>query len=177
MDARTEKLMELEPVMRPVIAGTIETVEALLDTNFPGRFRAIIFEAAREPARQWALYRRGRRYDKAKRKWVVVDRSRIFTNATPDSSAHCVQTPDGKPASMAADIVILLRTKSTWRGETRYSGAWLWDQHPAWSFVPAAAASCGYEEIDIGAAFKSIRGGDWPHIQRANWRRHREALS
>lgn len=128
-------------------------------------FRVHIGQVFRSPEKQIELYRRGRSYDHSERRWRVVDRSRIVTNAQPDKTAHCVTDKDGKPASRAYHITLLEPDRDNL----------LPDKDPRWA-IPTAVLSDllqahAFPRIISGAFFSTIPGGDWQHFEQAHWRR------
>ena len=154
-----ERDLEQLRTLDPGFGGLMRQVLSIAQDDLHGsRFECHIFEGHRRVGRQWKLYRKGRR-QQPDGSWRKVGRT--VTNAMPHQSPHCVYTPELKPAALACDFWII-DTK------TRRLAP---DAHPVWAVVPRAGWEAAGEHIAIGAAFRSIRGGDWPHIELATWRR------
>jgi hypothetical protein len=151
------RLDELYPPLRDIAIATFERAQKMLDEREPDRWRVAVFEAHRTPARQMELYKRGRVREGGT--WRKVGKT--VTNALPHQTPHCVTTVEGDPCALALDLGIV----------DRVSGTWCPDGHPAWATIPAAAYLAGGDRVDLGAMFSSIAGGDWPHIEWAEWRK------
>lgn len=162
------KMQEVAPAFRPIVAGILIQGQGLLDSKDPGKYTLRIATSWRSPDTQAALYAKGREYDRATNRWRIVGRT--VTNARPHESAHCVSTGSGQGAALAVDLWVILNRSIEYNGKSVGKGALLPDAHPAWSVIPCAAYVVAGDRCAIGAAFASIRGGDWPHVEVAGWR-------
>ena len=154
------KIRFLAPDLQEPCGRAIEHARELLAAR-PGmsEYRIVLWETWRSYKKQMKRFSRGR--ELVDGRWVVTNARRVVTWAMPDQSAHCCKDGRGKPAAQAFDLVICTRS------------AWLPDGHPAWGIIPTAAYLAAGDMLESGAMFKSIPGGDWPHIQRRNWMEHR----
>ena len=141
-----EPAREVLEVARELLARRPEVAE---------KYRVVVWETWRPAAKQWRIWAKGR--ELVDGRWVVVNRRKVRTWARPQESAHCVVDALGEPASEAIDLAIVSRTR------------WLPDGHPGWAIIPAAAYIAGGDLWEMGASFKRVPGGDWPHLQRRNW--------
>lgn len=153
----TAELEKLHPKLRWIAESICSVARCLLARHeaMDGH-RLRFIEGFRPHDKQWRLFKRGR--EKRGERWVVVKRRQVVTYARPNESPHCVVL-GGKPAALAMDLAIITPENT-----------WLRDGHPSWALIPAAAAIVAPNEIEMGASFKRIPGGDWPHLQWAKWR-------
>jgi len=132
--------------MRPLISGVLAKANELLKQR-QDNLRVVVHDTHRSWEQQAANYAKGR-----------TTPGKIVTNAKPQESAHCILTQGGLPASMAADLWVLTP-----------DGKLVRDAHPAWAVIPFAAYLVAGDRLAMGAAFSSIRGGDWPHLEWNGW--------
>lgn len=110
-----------------------------------------VYETFRSPMRQARLFIKGRRYDTALKKWVVVNDAAVVTAAGPFQSAH--------EYGQAADFVL------------NYPGKeWQYEKFEhVWEEFGALAKSLG---LVWGGDFKRR---DMPHVEYFPWRKLRPA--
>ena len=146
------------PAFRDLATSVVLTIDRLVaESGLP--IHAKVMTIDRSHDRQWGLYRKGRIAitRQGDIEWVIVDKKKIVTNATPAKSPHCIRNKDGTPASCAVDVALLDE-----------DGRYLPDEHPAWAFIPAACAIVDAEQLAAGGMWKGLR--DWVHVELAGWR-------
>lgn len=152
-----QKIEHMAEDLRDQVSAILDQARFMLSCRpeLAFEYRVVVWETWRDEKKQWRTWAKGR--ELVDGRWVVVDRRRVRTWARPQECAHCVVDAQGRPASEAVDLAIVSKVR------------WLPDGHPGWSVIPAAAYIVGGDTWEMGAAFKRIPGGDWPHIQRRNW--------
>src|SRR5262245_49005766 len=65
-------------------------------------------------------YQKGRTYDTEQGIWVVSNKDEVVTNAKPGTSAHNVVTMQGKPAALAADLMLLTNGTFDWIRDEKF---------------------------------------------------------
>lgn len=155
------RIAYLHPSMRRPIEDTMRIGQGMLDLVQPGRYRMSIFRTWASRESQQKLYMQGRK-QLENGTWLADPKSheRIVTNATPDKTPHCAVDRGDKPSALAADLWIVNAS----------SGEILPDGAIAWAIIPAAAYHAAPDFLESGAFFGTIKGGDWPHLQRKGWR-------
>lgn len=145
----------LAPEMQKAIRFVRDEAQRILDERDPGLYSVRIGSTYRSPGLQEKLFQKGRKL--VGDAWVVVDKSKVVTNARAGQSPHNIVASDGlTPAALAADIWIL----------SKATGGLIKDSHLAWAVIPFAAHVA---PIDVeSGAFFPIR--DWPHVQLAEWK-------
>jgi hypothetical protein len=136
--------------MDPAVADAVDVV--CDSTGVPWR----VYRSWASSATQDALYAQGRANG------VVVDPSKVVTNAPGGESAHNYCLADGTPQSKAADVVLLL------------DGVLCWDEsRPEYDALIAAVRASA--DLHSGADFPpSII--DIDHIEDVHWRAIEAAL-
>lgn len=153
-----QKIQQLAECMREGARNVLVEAQRLLDETDPGKYEVRVHSTWRSPEVQLARYMEGRARTRDGTIFVY-DQKQVVTNAVPAASAHCIVASDGvTPASMALDLWIL----------DREQGALLPNRHLAWSVIPFAAYRSPVDLVS-GAFFRSIPGGDWPHLEHPLW--------
>ena len=140
------------------------------------RYRFLVVSAYSSASQQLELVRKGREWDKANRKYVVVDKSLVVTNAFPDETAHCVTTLDGKPAAVGIDLIPLdlegrplwsLPAESPIQLEARWTQTYKIPQQIVWEEIYALASKSGLDPL--GDAWGKFLSWDKGHFEEPGW--------
>ncbi|MDH5738713.1 MAG: D-alanyl-D-alanine carboxypeptidase family protein [Nitrospira sp.] len=101
MNQRLERVEQCHPVIQQSVLSLVKRCEQELGRHL------LIVHGYRSSQAQQLLYQKGREFDRETATWMVVDALSVVTNALPGLSAHNVVTREGRPASMAVDVIPL----------------------------------------------------------------------
>ena len=153
MNQRLERVNHVAAFLRPSILSLVELCEKKL-----GR-KLLIVHGWRSVQEQYLLYQQGRIWNPEAGEWEVGDASKIVTKAKPGSSAHNIVTlADGKPASLAVDVIPF---------DSRGNADWNVGQN-FWDALYDLAWRVGLDPLGdkTGAYLK----GDLGHFEEPGWK-------
>lgn len=151
MNQRLERLSGCAPFIQAAGLKFIELAQTKLAIPL------LVVTGFRSVKEQLATYAQGRTYDQANRVWLITDPGKVVTNALPGFSAHNVITLDGKPASLAIDVIPLDDAgQPEWQTEQR-----------TWDALYELAWKCGLDPLgDLTGAYLK---GDAGHLQEPGY--------
>jgi hypothetical protein len=151
MNQHLERLDLLAPMLHAPMRKFID--EAQLRH---GITLAVIF-TWRSYDEQRLLYQQGRVMDRESGLWITDDSKKIVTNARPGTSAHNVIDAQGKPASLAADLMPIQGGTIQWIASATF-----------WNPLYALAWRCGLDPL--GDVIGSYLAGDWGHFEEPGYK-------
>jgi hypothetical protein len=135
------RVLDCYAPLAELVPSLLAAIQHRLDELAPSLWRVELNETSRSPEDQLAAIARG------------------ASHAPPGKAPHCVRKQDGTPAAMAADFWIL----------DRATGALAPDGALVWAVIPCVALEVAPGKLASGAFFRTIPGGDWPHLEWRGW--------
>lgn len=149
---RLDRLDQLAFFLRDPALSLIQMVDRDLSLKL---FVVFTWRSSKE---QDLLFQQGREFRREESVWVVVDKSKVVTDAPAGKSAHNIVTVKGEPASMALDVIPMTG-----------DGTMLWDTTmELWRKIWDLAWKCGFDPLGdaVGAYLKSDLG----HLEEPAWK-------
>lgn len=152
MNQHLERLDGLAPFLQRPALKLIELCAQKLSRTL------LVVYGWRSVQEQSLLYQQGRTYDRGNDVWLISDPTKVVTNALPGTTAHTVITKDGKPASLAVDLIPLDETgQPDWGVDHLF-----WDRLYEWSW------KCGLDPL--GDPIGAYAAWDKGHFEEPNWK-------
>lgn len=176
MTLHHDRIQTLAPILRP-------KVEAFLERTAKAGYRILVVRAWENTEAQWLKYQQGREFDRATGEWEVTDGFKVVTNARPDQSGHTLIDADGRPASMAIDIIPVDHDgRPLWGlpGETaaqldaRWQKATGRSMETAWGHLYQIGGKCGLDAY--GDAWGAVLAWDRGHLEEPAYKLILQAL-